>query len=247
MCARRVEAHRGGMTTYLESPRATTHRRTVVGNRLVAAGAVLYLLEWVAIATAHLGVPVGPTGSPSGITDAYTGHVNAFGWAAGWFSVVLLGRVVLIIGLRAALGDVPRVRPLMDIAVVAMAVSVALEVVTYAVTAGAAYALTHGGTAATTTALDAVSWDLNLMVYGPLGFSVLLSALAMWRSAEFARALCGAGGLAGVVLVVQALLFSGPDQSSVAAGLQAGVALFWVWMIWTGIVVWRRRPRATAA
>lgn len=241
MCGRRVGAHRGGMTTHLESPLATTHRPTVVGNRLVLAGVVLYLLEWVAIIAAHLGVPVGPSGTSGGITGAYTGHVNAFGWAAGWFSVVLLGRVVLVVGLRAALGHDPRVRPLMDVAVVAMAVSVALEVATYAVTAGAAYSLAHDGTAATTAALDAVSWDLNLMVFGPLGVSVLLSALAMWRSTAFARALCGAGGLAGLVLVAQALLFSGPDQSSVAAGFQAGVALFWIWMIWTGIVVWRRR------
>lgn len=234
------------MTTHLESPLATTHRHTVVGNRLVLVGVVLYLLEWVAIASAHLGVPVGPSGTPSGITDAYTGHVNAFGWAAGWFSVVLLGRVVLVVGLRAALGHDPRVRPLMDLAVVAMAVSVALEIMTYAVTAGASYALAHDGTAAMTSALDSVAWDLDLMVYGPLGVSVLVSALAMWRSTEFGRALCGIGALAGMVLVVQALLFSGPDQTSVAAGLQAGVGLFWVWMIWTGVVVWRRRPRVAA-
>lgn len=232
------------MTTHLESPPATSQRHTLVGNRLVLAGAALYLLEWVAIIAAHVGVPVGPTGTVGGIADAYTGHVNAFGWAAGWFSVVLLGRVVLVAGLRAALGDHPRVRTLMDLAVVAMAVSVALEVVTYAVAAGAAYALAHHGTASTTTALDAVSWNLNLMVFGPLGVSVLLSALAMWRSGEFGRAICGAGGLAGVVLVVQALLFSGPDQSSTAQALQPAVAVFWIWMIWTGLVVWRRRPTA---
>jgi hypothetical protein len=211
---------------------------------LVLAGAVLYLLEWVAIIAAHLGLPVGPTGTPGGIADAYTGHVNAFGWAAGWFSVVLLGRVLLVVGLRAALGDHPRVRPLMDLSVIAMAVSVVLEVATYAVTAGAAFALANHGTAATTAALDSVSWNLNMMVFGPLGVSVLVSALAMWRSAEFGRVLCAAGGLAGAVLAVQALLFSGPDQSSTAEGLQAAVGLFWIWMIWTGVVVWRRRPTA---
>lgn len=208
---------------------------------MVLFGAVLYLLEWVAIITAHLGVPVGPAGTTAGITDAYSGHVNAFGWAAGWFSVVLLGRMLLVVGLRAALRNRPGIRPLMDLAVVAMAVSVALEIMTYAVAAGAAAALSRGGSAQTTAALDSVSWDLNLMVYGPLGVSVLVSALAMWQSAHFNRLLCVLGGLGGATLVLQALLFSGPDQSSVAQGLQGGVALFWTWMIWTAVVVWRRR------
>jgi len=228
------------MTTHLESPVATSQRQALVGNRMVLGGAVLYLLEWAAIIGAHLGVPVGPTGTPGAIAEAYSAHVNAFGWAAGWFSVVLLGRVVLVVGLRQALGECARLRPFMDLAVVAMAVSVTLEIATYAITAGAAVAGSHDASAQTVRALDSVSWDLNLMVYGPLGVSVVVSALAMWRSGLFAQVLCGVGAVGGAALVVQALLFSGPDQSSVAAAFQAGVALFWIWMIWTGVVVWRR-------
>jgi hypothetical protein len=117
-------------------------------------------------------------------------------------------------------------------------------VATFAVTAGAAFALANHGATATTAALDSVAWNLNMMVFGPLGASVLVSALAMWRSAAFGRGLCAVGGVAGVVLVVQALLFSGPDQSSTAEGLQPAVGLFWIWMIWTAAVVWRRRTRA---
>ena len=229
------------MTTHLESRPTTTTRSPFRGNRMVLAGALLYLLEWVAIIAAHLGVPVGPSATMTKVSDAYSGHVNAFGWAAGWFSVVLLGRLLLVVGLRAALAGSTRVRGLLDLAVVAMAISIALEVATYAVAAGAALALSHGGSAQVTAGLDAVSWDLNLTIFGPLGTSVILCALAMWRSEQFGNVLCAVGGLAGLVLVVQALLFSGPDQSSVAAGLQAGVALFWIWMIWTGVVVWRRR------
>jgi hypothetical protein len=213
---------------------------------MVLLGAALYLLDGGASAGAHRGGRAGPPGTTGAVTHAYSGHANAFGWAAGWFSVVLLGRVLLVVGLRAALAHRARLRPLLDLAVVAMTVSVALEVVTYAVAAGAAAALSRGASSQQVAALDSVSWDLDLMVYGPLGVSVLVSALAMWRSGLFSRVLCGAGGLAGVALVVQALLFSGPDRSSVAEGLQAGVLLFWIWMIWTAVVVWRRRPPGAA-
>ena len=53
----------------------------VAGNRLVLAGAVLYLLEWVAIIAAGVGVPVGATPSAHAVTPAYAGHGNASVWS----------------------------------------------------------------------------------------------------------------------------------------------------------------------
>ena len=215
---------------------------TLAGNRWVLTGAVLYLLEWVAILTTKMGVPVGAGTSAGKILHAYAGHTEAFAWAAGWFSVVLLGRVLIVTGLRTALVDSGRPHPLMDLAVVAMAASVVVEVATYAVTAGAAWTLDHGGSDATVRGLDAAAFMLNQMVYGPLGVAVLCSAWAMWRSTLFPRALCVVGLLAGGGGTLLGLAFSAPGMSGAAGPLSAAVPLFWIWMLWTGVVLWRRVP-----
>src|SRR4051812_3045914 len=78
-------------------------RASLVGNRLVLAGSVLYLLEWVAIVTASVSVPLGATASAADLAKSYAGNAEALGWAAGWFSVVLLGRILIMTGLRTAL------------------------------------------------------------------------------------------------------------------------------------------------
>src|SRR4051794_31335435 len=116
-----------------------TERPVLVGNRLVLAGSVLYLLEWVAIVAASVDAPVGAATGGHDLASTYAGHAQALGWAAGWFSVVLLGRILIMTGLRAALVASGRPSPLMDLAVAAMVVSVALEIATYAIVAGTAW------------------------------------------------------------------------------------------------------------
>src|SRR5690348_12236251 len=86
----------------------------LVGNRLVLTGAVLYLLEWVAIIAAGVSVPVGATAGAHDVISAYAGHADAIGWSAGWFCVVEVGRLLVMVGLRAALPDAGRLRPLLD-------------------------------------------------------------------------------------------------------------------------------------
>ena len=110
----------------------------LVGNRLVLTGAVLYLLEWVAIIGGGIAVPLGPGTAQREVVDAYSGHANSIGWASGWFSVVLIGRIIFVVGLRAGLVASGRPQPLLDVAVAAMTAGVVLEVVTYAMTTAAA-------------------------------------------------------------------------------------------------------------
>jgi hypothetical protein len=222
-------------------------RPALAGNRLVLAGAVLYLLEWVAIIVAAVGVPLGATASAHDLAAAYAGHSDALGWAAGWFCVVELGRVLLMLGLRSALAATGRTHPLMDLAVIAMAVSVALEIVVYAVAAGASWSLDNGGSLATTRALDAVAFQTNMTLYGPAGVSVLCAALAMWRSGAFSRALAGLGAVGGSLLIVIGLALVAPRFSGAADAFSSAALLMWVWMLWTGVVVWRARPRADQA
>lgn len=219
--------------------RSAPRPSVLAGNRLVLAGAVLYLLEWVAIVAAGVGVPLGGTASAHDVATAYADHADSLGWAAGWFSVVLLGRVLLMVGLRSALAPSGRSAALMDGAVAAMTVSVALEVAVYGVAAGASWSLANGGSLATTRTLDAVSFQLNWMLYGPLGVSVLCATVAMWRSGAFSRVLAGLGLLAGVGCTVLGLAFVAPRLSAGAEALSSAAALLWVWMLWTGVVTWR--------
>lgn len=215
----------------------------LVGDRLVLVGSVLYLLEWVGIIAGHVGAPLGAGASAGAVHQAYAGSADAFGWAAGWFSVVLLGRVVLMVGVRSALVDSGRRDVLMDVAVLAMTVSVAVEVAVYAVVAGAAWYLDAGGGLATTRALDAVAYQSNEMLWGPAGVSLLCAGAAMWRSALFPRVLAGLALVAGGLLGVVGLALVAPRFADLANGLTSGALLFWVWMLWTGVLAWRATPR----
>jgi hypothetical protein len=227
--------------------RSASRPSGTAGNRLVLAGAVLYLLEWVAIVAAGVGVPLGANASAHEVMTAYAGHPDALGWAAGWFSVVLLGRVLLMVGLRSALARSGRSPALMDVAVAAMAVSVALEIAVYGVAAGASWSLTNGGSLATTRTLDAVAFQLNWMLYGPLGVSVLCAAVAMWRSTSFSRVLAGLGLLAGAAFTAVGLALVAPRLAGGAEALSSAAALLWIWMLWTGVVTWRARPGVSHA
>ncbi len=216
----------------------TASPRALVGNRLVLVGGVLYLLEWVAILAAPVAAPVGADAGAEQITSAYAGNTTALAWAAGWLSVVLLGRVLLLVGLRAALRDSGRPHVLMDLAVLAMLASVVIETVVYAVVAAAAWLGENGATAATVRALDAAAWEISQMIYGPLGVAVICAAVAMWRSGLFPRALCGLGVAGGAAAVLVGLAFVAPAFVHVAATLSLGVLLFWAWMLWTGVLCW---------
>jgi hypothetical protein len=219
----------------------------VAGNRLVLTGAVLYLLEWVAIIAAGVSIPVGASASAHDVISAYAGHANAIGWAAGWFCVVEVGRILVMVGLRAALRDVGRLRPLLDVAVVAMAVSVALEIVVYAVAAGGAWSLDNGGSSDVVRVLDAASYQLNQTIYGPLGVAMLCAGWVMWKSGAFNRVLPVLALVAGTLFTLLGLVFVAPRFSGVAQALSAGAILMWIWMVWTGVVLWRARPDSGSA
>lgn len=218
-------------------------KRSLVGNRLVLIGGVVYLLEWVAIIAAHVNAPLGGAATAAEVASAYTGSTDAYAWAAGWFSVVLLGRILLMIGLREALADSGRPQRVMNLATAAMAVSVTVEIATYAIVAGAARSTDEGGSLATIRSIDAVAFELNNMIFGPLGVAVLCAGLAMWRSGLFNRVLPWIAIVSGVILALFGAALQAPSLSDVAAPLQVAAPLFWIWMIWTGVVCWRAAPR----
>jgi hypothetical protein len=120
----------------------------LIGNRLALAGAILYLLEWAAIAfLAEL--PTDRLGENAGaITEAYSGEARTTALAAGWFSAVLLGRILFVAAVRKAFRDSGRESALLDFALGAMAVSVAIEIVSFSLAPAAAW-LAENNAAAT--------------------------------------------------------------------------------------------------
>src|SRR5256885_10189887 len=168
----------------------------------------MYSREWVAIVT----IPAGPTDKlgrdPAAIVAAY-GHPKAIGVAAGWFSVVLFGRVIFTIGLRDAFQGLRRERLFANIAVAAMALSVAIEVISFGITATAAWVADAGGNQSAVVTLDAASEVLFELVFGPIGVSVLAGSVAMILSRLFPRWLAWIGIVGGSLLAVGGILGAG--------------------------------------
>ena len=214
----------------------------LVGNRVALIGALLYFTEWVAIIAAG-GIDVWfPAGTkPATVLHGYLGNGDAFAWAAGWFSVVLLGRVLYAVAVRHALARSGSDHPLALFGVFAMAAGVVFELTSAAVVAGTAVAADHGADARLVTALDTVATAVESLLWGTVGVSALALSVAMLSSRLFPRVLCCLGLLAGALLVVDGLFFSAPSYTQVASALQVAVPVLWVWMLWTALLLWRRR------
>ena len=219
----------------------------LVGNRLALAGAVLYFTEWVAIVAAG-GMDVWfPAGTkPATVLHGYLGNGDAFAWAAGWFSVVLLGRVLYAVAVRHALARAGSDHPLALFGVFAAATGVVFETTSAGIVAGTAVAADHGASAAVVAALDTVASGVEGLLWGAAGLSALALSAAMLHSRLFPRVLCGLGLVSGFLLVVDGLFFTAPTYIQVAGVLQVAVPVMWVWMLWTAVLLWRRRGAAQA-
>lgn len=223
---------------------STTHSDVLVGNRWVLVGGVVYLLEWVAIIwVGVVGVGEFVTRGSSGaeLIESYADHEDALFAMAGWFAIVLLGRILLFIGLRQALVDSGHGHPLLDFAVVTAAVSVTLEIASYGLAAGASVPAAAGDEALT-QAVDQAAVGLNLMIGGGLGVAIVCTAYVMWRSGLFSTPLNVIGAVSGVAICGAQLTVS-PSLEAVFDILFIFPALFWIWMLWAGVVCWRRTPR----
>lgn len=228
-------------------------RAQLVGNRLALVGTALYFLEWVAIAYLP-SVPTDRLGDDTAaIVSAYTGHAGATAFAAGWFSFVLLGRVVFVIALRSAFRRSGVDSPLLDIAVAAMTVSVALEVGSFSLSAAAGWLADANADASAVVALDTAASIGFVMVFAPLAVSVLAASAVMVTSGLFARWLAWLGIAAGVIGIVGGILHAaalgatGTFHELGTAPNGIGVAGFWIWVIAASVVLWRRTPRKEPA
>ena len=221
---------------------------------MALVGTVLYFLEWVGIAFLPGSLPTHRLGrNPAATIADYAHHPGTVAFVAGWFSVVLLGRIVFVAGLRRALTDSRHAHALADIALVVMAVSVTIEVLAYGFVAAGVW-LEHAHAGGTSViALDAAGSITDLLIYGPIGVSVLTAALAMLLSRLFPSWLSWLGLLGGLLLAAAGVVASSAQGSTgtvhTIGNVLTGppVLAAWVWMIATSVIVWRATPRAAMA
>ena len=227
-------------------------RPQLVGNRLALAGAVLFLLEWVAIVFIA-DVPTDRLGDDaSAIAAAYEGEATTMALAAGWFSFVLLGRVLFAAAVRRAFHDSGYRSTLLDFALGAMIVSVAIEIAALSLPAAAAWIAERGSDQSAIVALDTAGSITFLMVFAPVGVSILATSAAMLGARLFPGWVGWLGVVGGALFTVGGLL--GPaalgdtgdfhDLGQVPLGV--GGFVFWTWMLATSVILWRRRPRTPA-
>jgi hypothetical protein len=238
-----IHNERGTTMTFLTARPApkTQTVRVRSGNRLALAGVVLYFCEWVGIVGAG-GVDVldEPGTAPAKVLAGYAGHGNAFAWAAGWFSVALLGRVLFAVGLKHGLRASGHADPVAEFGVLAMLGGVVFEVTAYALAMAAAVLADHGGNATSVVALDTAGFSAESMMWGATGAAVVALAWAMLRSTRFPTVLCALGLIGGVALLLAGLAFNAPSFSGVHGAATAGVPLIWIWMWWAGVLTWRQ-------
>lgn len=220
----------------------------LVGNRWVLVGGVVYLLEWVAIiwvGAVGVGEFVIRGASGAEVVETYADHPDAMFAMAGWFAIVLLGRILLFIGLRQALADSGHGHLLLDFAVAAAAVSVTIEIASYGLAAGATVPAAAGDESLT-LAIDQAAAGLNLMIAGGLGVAIVCATYAMWRSGLFSMPLNLIGAVSGVAIIGAQLTVS-PSLESLFNVFFLFPIVFWVWMLWAGVVCWRRAGSSTSA
>jgi hypothetical protein len=222
----------------------------LVGNRLALVGVGLYLLEWVAIVAFAPPGPIGPGTSAARIEASYAGHAGPAGFAAAWFGVVLVGRILFVAAVKASLRGSPREQPLLELALGAMAVSVVLEIASYGMVAAAARFATDRTGESVVVGLDGAAYWVDLLIWGPIGVSTLAAGLAMLRSRVFSLWLCwlavGAGGV-GVLGCLLSGASAGQSWAGVADAVTGLASLgLWVWMLATGGVLFRRAKDGSA-
>lgn len=222
--------------------------RSVIGNRLALVGAIVYLLEFFAIIPAG-DIPAPPGASADAVVTLYADKAGALALMASWLSFVLLGRIAFAAGVRDAIRQSPRQIAVADLAFGAMIVSVLLEIVAYGVAGATAHLASHGGDPGVVVGLDRVVDWVSQIIYAPLGVFTAASGFAMLRSDLFPKWICWLGAGVGTIITAYGAV-AGPiirstgsahDFGEAITGL--GVAGFWVWMLATGIFLFRHADR----
>ena len=216
----------------------------LVGNRMMLSGALLSISSLVVqMVFYNRGLPsyaeIGV--SADDLIASFKGDETLMAVLAGFYGLVVIGRILMIIALKNALAASGRAHPIMDFAVVMMTISVAFEILNYTFLASAAQmgaAHPEG-----MWALASISGKLNVLTFAALGISVLCSSWAMLRSELFPKPLPILGMIASIPFALSSL-FTSPSLAGTAEALNsAGAPLSMIWIIWASILVWKKAPK----
>lgn len=228
------------MSTREADPVVAEPGSTGAGNWIVLTGTLLYLSELVGIGLAGASrLPTKPATPPGEVLHRYAGHASGVAFLVGWLALVVIGRVLVIVGLRDSLRRSGHAPAWLDLAVIAMTLGVAFEVAGQGMAAGAA-ALAGAANDTAALALDRGGVYVQSAFLAPTGLAVLLAGAAMLRSRLFPRILVAIGLIAGILLLAAGLL-NLPGQATLQDNLTVGTVVMWIWMLWTGILLARRR------
>jgi hypothetical protein len=163
--------------------------------------------------------------------------------AATCLAICLVGPVVFMAGLKSSIREHASDRPLLDLALAAIAISAILESAAYSVVASAAGLAADGAEDAIVVALDTAGRWLYVSAFGPLGVAVIAAGVATSRARLFPPMLCwlaiaaGASALWGVVLLG---ITEGEDEGGLADLVTTSAAIgIGAWMIIAAAHLWR--------
>jgi hypothetical protein len=221
----------------VEEPRAA-------GNRLALVGAIWYLLEIPVLFPFVSATAPSPVKAAELLTYYSAQKTNLLIGAAG-ASVVLLGRIAFSAGARASLRRTAGVRGLADLALGAMVLSVVLEIAMTMLFAAAGRMAAGHGEQGGVVAIHYAADTIGFAVFPAIGVAVAATSLAQIISGEFPRWLGWLGLVDGVIGIATSAFAVATAQNLVEGSSPIGVWLFgfWIWMIATGIVLFRRTGR----
>lgn len=212
------------------------------GNRLALAGAIWYLLEIPVLFPFLSAESPSPVKAAELVTYYSSQKTNLLIGAAG-ASVVLLGRIAFSAGARASLQRTAGIRALADLALGAMVLSVVLEIAMAALFAAAGRMAAVGGEQGGIVALHYAAETVGFALFPAIAVAIASTSLAQLISAQFPRWLGWLGLVAGVVGIATSAYAVATAQNLVGQSsplLSSWIFGFWIWMVATGIVLFRR-------
>lgn len=210
-------------------------------NRLALLGVIIYLLEFAFIIP-FAKTPPGAGSTTGELADFYAAnHTSILIYAAG-VSAAILGRILFVAALRDVLRQIPGTRILMDFAFGLVIVDVTVESVALGMEAVVASMATFGSEppVAVAGALQSASLDLGIPQTVTFGLFAVVASLAVLGSRFFPRWIGWTGLVGGIGYALSVALHFAPDNSILSMVQFIGWLLIIVWMLATGIVMFRR-------
>jgi len=221
-------------------PTMAAEARPAVGNRLALVGAIWYLLEWVAIA-AFARVAPPPPGRAADVATYYSAQASSLMIASGLFALLEIGRIAFVAGLRSSLGQTAHIRGLVDLALGAMVLSVGLELAQYSLSAAAGQMASGGGDRVGIVSLAYASASIGLAVRPAVAVSAEAASIAQLLSGQFPKWLWILGLIVGAFGIVSSTYTA--TTGMVGSGLGLWVPAMWIWMVATGVILFRQAGR----